>query len=67
MKYQTEEKVMNGLRSIVRYPEGFDASGRYPAVLFLHGAGTIGNDIEKRFVNVACPTIKIGSLAISGK
>ena len=27
----------------------------------------IGNDIEKRFVGVASPTIKIGSLAISGK
>ena len=27
----------------------------------------IGNDIEKRFVGVACPTLKIKSLAISGK
>lgn len=27
----------------------------------------IGNDIEKRFVNVASPTLKIKSLAISGK
>ena len=27
----------------------------------------IGNDIEKRFVGVASPTLKIGTLAISGK
>ena len=52
MKYQTEEKAMNGLRSIVRYPEGFDENERYPAVLFLHGAGTVGNDIEKLKSNV---------------
>lgn len=27
----------------------------------------IGNDIEKRFVSVASPTLKVKSLAISGK
>lgn len=42
-----EEKVFDGLRYVVRYPEGFDATGTYPALIFLHGAGTIGNDIEK--------------------
>lgn len=52
MKYQTEEKAMNGLRSIVRYPEGFDENERYPAILFLHGAGTVGDDIEKLKSNV---------------
>ena len=27
----------------------------------------IGNDIEERFTGVACPTLKIKSLAVSGK
>ncbi len=42
-----EEQVFGGLRYVVRYPEGFDPAVRYPAVIFLHGAGTIGNDIQK--------------------
>jgi predicted peptidase len=36
-----------GLRCVIRYPENFDKSKKYPAILYLHGAGTIGNDIEK--------------------
>ena len=42
-----EEKVFDGLRYVVRYPEAFDRTKVYPALIFLHGAGTIGNDIEK--------------------
>lgn len=42
-----EEKVFDGLRYLVRYPEGFDPTKKYPALIFLHGAGTVGNDIEK--------------------
>ena len=42
-----EEKIFEGLRYLVRYPHEFDNKKIYPAVIFLHGAGTIGNDIEK--------------------
>ncbi len=33
----------------------------------MNDVGEIGNDIEKRFVGVGAPTLKINSLAISGK
>ena len=36
-----------GLRYLLRYPEKFDPGKKYPTVLFLHGAGTIGNDLDK--------------------
>ena len=42
-----EESVICGLRCVIRYPENFDACKKYPALLYLHGAGTIGNDISK--------------------
>ena len=42
-----EEKIYGGLRYLVRYPENFDKSQKYPALLFLHGAGTVGNDMQK--------------------
>jgi predicted peptidase len=42
-----KENVYEGLRYVVRYPENFDRNREYPTLIFLHGAGTIGNDIEK--------------------
>lgn len=41
-----EEKKYGDLRYLVRYPAGFDGNKMYPTVLFLHGAGTISDDIE---------------------
>ena len=41
-----EKSVICGLRCVIKYPDGFDPNCKYPAVLFLHGAGTIGDDIE---------------------
>ena len=41
-----QEKVYGGLRYVVRHPADFDENKTYPTVLFLHGAGTISNDIE---------------------
>ena len=35
------------LRYLVRYPEGFKESEKYPVILFLHGAGSRGDDFEK--------------------
>ncbi len=43
----------------------FVVSGNFYEMM--NDVAEIGNDIEKRFVGVASPTIKIGSLAISGK
>lgn len=32
---------------IIKYPENFDENKKSPTILFLHGAGSRGNDIEK--------------------
>lgn len=34
------------LKYIVRYPDGYKNGVKYPVIIFLHGAGTRGNDIE---------------------
>ena len=41
-----QEKIHGGLRYVVKYPKGFDENKVYPVVLFLHGAGSISNDIQ---------------------
>lgn len=43
MPYQ--ESDFNGLRYLIRYPEGFDGRTPCPTLLFLHGAGTRGTDM----------------------
>jgi predicted peptidase len=35
----------------IMYPPGFDETGKYPLLLFLHGAGERGNDNEKQLVH----------------
>lgn len=35
-----------GMQYIVSYPKGYVKGEKYPVILFLHGAGTRGNDIE---------------------
>ncbi len=37
----------------IMYPPDFDESGKYPLLLFLHGAGERGNDNEKQLVHGA--------------
>lgn len=37
----------------IMFPQGFDASQKYPLILFLHGAGERGNDNEKQLVHGA--------------
>ncbi len=42
-----EERVFEELRYLVSYPEGFREDRQYPLVIFLHGAGTRGDDISR--------------------
>jgi len=37
----------------ILYPENYDASKKYPVLLFLHGAGELGSDNEKQLVHGA--------------
>jgi len=46
-----EEKVFEGLPYLISYPEGFQEDKKYPLVLFLHGAGTRGESIERLHKN----------------
>ena len=38
--------IFEGMKYLVRYPEGYCEGEKYPVILFLHGAGTRGNDIR---------------------
>lgn len=35
-----EEKIFEGLKYLIAYPEDFQENKKYPLILFLHGAGT---------------------------
>ena len=41
-----EEKIFEGLKYLVSYPEGFQEGQKYPLVIFLHGAGTCSENTE---------------------
>ena len=45
------ELLLGKLRYIIRYPDDFSKNKRYPVIIFLHGAGTRGNDINKLISN----------------
>ena len=38
--------MFKNMQYVVKYPAGYKAGEKYPIILFLHGAGTRGNDIE---------------------
>ena len=42
-----EEKIFEGLKYLISYPEGFKEEQKYPLVIFLHGAGTRSDTTEK--------------------
>lgn len=44
MKKQISE--FQGMQYIVSYPHRYDKNEKYPIILFLHGAGSRGNDIK---------------------
>lgn len=46
------KKFENGrLKYVIRYPENFSAQKKYPVILFLHGAGTRGDDLDHLLAN----------------
>ena len=46
-----QELQLGKLRYIIKYPDGFSSEKKYPVILFLHGAGTRGDDISKLVSN----------------
>jgi predicted peptidase len=42
-----EALSLGKLRYVIRYPEGFSENKRYPVIVFLHGAGTRGDDMSR--------------------
>ncbi len=47
-----EEKVLEGMKYLISYPEGFQEDKKYPLVVFLHGAGTRSETTEPLRKNV---------------
>ena len=41
-----EEKLFENVKYLVSYPEAFSIDKKYPLIIFLHGAGTRGDNIE---------------------
>jgi len=42
----TENSIFEGLKYIIRFPLEYSQEKQYPVLLFLHGAGTRGDDIQ---------------------
>ena len=49
-----EEKMLDGLKYLISYPEGFQEEQKYPLVIFLHGAGTRSETTERLRKNNGC-------------
>ena len=46
-----QEMQLDKLRYLIRYPDGFSGEKKYPILLFLHGAGTRGDDMSRLIYN----------------
>ncbi len=46
-----EQKIISGLTYVLQYPRNYDETKAYPVLIFMHGAGTRGNDINKLLTN----------------
>ena len=53
-----EEKIFEELKYLISYPEGFREDGKYPLILFLHGAGTRSETTEILRNNASLLNIK---------
>lgn len=52
-----EKKVFEGLEYLISHPKGFQEDKKYPLVIFLHGAGTRGEEIDCLQNNVSLQNI----------
>ncbi len=41
------KKTFGKIKYVIRYPKNYDAQKTYPVLMFMHGAGTRGDDIDK--------------------
>lgn len=41
-----EHKIFNGMKYIINYPSNFEEGKAYPVIVFLHGAGSRGENIS---------------------
>lgn len=46
-----KETSFHGIRCVIKTPKHFDCKEKYPILLFLHGAGTRGSNIETLYTN----------------
>lgn len=44
LKY--EEKIFRDIKYLIRYPNNYKEGDKYPVIMFFHGAGSRGNDIN---------------------
>ena len=42
----TDEKKFEKITYLIDYPENFDENKKYPVIIFLHGAGSRGENTE---------------------
>ena len=48
---QTKISQFEELKYVVKYPDNYKEGEKFPVLIFLHGAGTRGNDIGKLYTN----------------
>ncbi len=41
-----KESEFNGIKYLLKFPKEYNESKKYPIIIFMHGAGTRGDDIE---------------------
>jgi len=53
-----EEKIFEGLKYLISYPQGFSEDKKYPLVIFLHGAGSRSDSTYILKKNICLTSIK---------
>jgi len=53
-----EEKIFEGVKYLISYPDDFCEDRKYPLVIFLHGAGSRGDSTEKLQSNVCVTNLQ---------
>ena len=53
-----EEKIFEGIKYLVCYPEGFREDKKHPLILYLHGAGTRGENTDRLQKNICLVNLR---------